>query len=114
MKAVFPAPLGPTSKKVGRLVDAAAFLYKKLCSSIGRTSATRNVMMMVLRFGERAAVSQLSSSYHAIARYQLRAHKKLQSPVEAERLARVVLLINKACRRGQGSASWLRGVLAMT
>lgn len=75
VKAVFPPPLGPTSKKVGRLVDAAAFLYRKLCSSIGNVSTMRKVMMMVVRFGERAAVSQLSSSYQAIATASCRASR---------------------------------------
>jgi hypothetical protein len=67
VNAVFPLPLGPTSRKVGRLVDAAACLYRRLCSNIGSPSATRMVMRMVVRFGENAAVSQLSSSYHAMA-----------------------------------------------
>jgi hypothetical protein len=49
------------------LVDAAADLYKKLCTSIGRMSATASVMRMVERFGENAAVSQLSSSCHAMS-----------------------------------------------
>lgn len=66
VNAVFPPPLGPTRRKVGRFVDAAAFRYKKLCSSIGRPIATMKVIRMVLRFGERAAVSQLSSSYHGM------------------------------------------------
>jgi hypothetical protein len=67
VNAVFPLPLGPTSRKVGRLVDAAACLYSNVCSSIGRPNATTMVMRMVVRFGENAAVSQLSSSYHAMA-----------------------------------------------
>ena len=67
VNAVFPLPLGPSSRKVGRLVDAAACLYSKACSSMGRPNETITVMMMVVRFGENAAVSQLSSSYHAMA-----------------------------------------------
>jgi hypothetical protein len=66
VNAVFPPPLGPTSKKVGRFVDAAVFWYRKVCSSIGRTRATTIVTRMVLRLGEKAAVSQLSSSCHAM------------------------------------------------
>jgi hypothetical protein len=66
VSAVFPLPLGPTRRKVGMLADAAAFLYRKLCSNIGSPIATMKVMRMVVRFGENALVSQLSSSYHAI------------------------------------------------
>jgi hypothetical protein len=58
--AVFPAPLGPTSRNVGRPVDDAAFRYKKVCTSTGSMSATRQVRMMVERLGAKAAVSQLS------------------------------------------------------
>jgi hypothetical protein len=67
VNAVFPLPLGPTSRNVGRLVDAAAFRYNKVCSSIGSPIATIRVMKMVVRLGENAAVSQLSSSCHAIS-----------------------------------------------
>jgi hypothetical protein len=61
-----PAPLGPTSKKVGTVDVAAAWRYKKLCRRMGRSSAMRSVMLMVVRLGEKAAVSQLSLSCHAI------------------------------------------------
>lgn len=60
MNAVFPPPLGPTSRIVGTFVDAAAFLYKKPWSSMGSPIATRMVIKMVVKFGEKAAVSQLS------------------------------------------------------
>lgn len=60
VNAVFPPPLGPTSKKVGTFVDAAAFLYRKVWNSIGSAIATRTVIKMVVGFGEKAAVSQLS------------------------------------------------------
>jgi hypothetical protein len=66
VNAVFPLPLGPTSRKVGRVAEVAAFLYKKPCSRIGNPIATMKVMRMVVRFGENALVSQLSSSYHAM------------------------------------------------
>ena len=66
VKAVFPLPLGPTSNKVGCCAAAAAFLYRMVCIIIGRPIATMKVMSMVRGFGEKAAVSQLSWSYHAI------------------------------------------------
>jgi hypothetical protein len=68
-KAVFPLPLGPMSRNVGSFVASPACLYKRLCSSIGSTSATTSVMRMVLRLGENAAVSQLSLSCHAMLQF---------------------------------------------
>jgi hypothetical protein len=101
VNAVFPLPLGPTSRKVGIFVVAAACLYRKLCSSIGSPSATRTVMMMVVRLGENAAVSQLSSSYHAMtARYSLSCTPK-------QRFVKVARVVGKqridvTCRSEQG------------
>jgi hypothetical protein len=80
VNAVFPPPLGPTRRKVGRLVAAAAFRYKKLCSRIGRPIATRKVIRIVLGFGESAAVSQLSSSYHAMAFQKKTAESAIHVP----------------------------------
>lgn len=77
VNAVFPPPLGPTRRKVGVFVVAAACLYKKVCSNIGRVIATTNVMRMVVRFGESAFVSKLSSSYHAMAD-DSRAHQRIE------------------------------------
>lgn len=67
VNAVFPPPLGPTSKNVGSPVDVAAFLYRKECSRMGKMMAIANVTRMVDGFGDSAWVSQLSSSYQAIS-----------------------------------------------
>lgn len=66
MKAVFPPPLGPTSKNVGSPVEAAAFLYRKECSRTGKRMAIASVIKIVDGFGDSAWVSQLSSSYQAM------------------------------------------------
>lgn len=66
VNAVFPPPLGPTSKNVDSPVEAAAFLYRKACSKIGKTMAIANVIRIVDGFGDSAWVSQLSSSYQAM------------------------------------------------
>ena len=66
VRAVLPAPLGPTSKNVGSPVALAAFLYRNVCSTIGIRSANATVTRMAMGDGARAHVSQLSSSYHAM------------------------------------------------
>jgi hypothetical protein len=66
VNAVFPPPLGPTSKNVGSPVEVTAFLYRKECSRIGKRMAIANVIRIVDSFGESAWVSQLSSSYQAM------------------------------------------------
>lgn len=104
VKAVFPPPLGPTSRNVGRLVVAAAFLYKKLCRRIGKTSAMRNVRMIVVGFGASAAVSQLSSSCHAIAPALLLSlvTKKEKGGQTKEEIPPVCESLRKRGRIGQG------------
>jgi len=66
-KAVLPAPLGPASRKTGGVDVAAALRYKKVCTKMGRSMAMRSVRMIAWGVGEKAAVSQLSSSCHAMA-----------------------------------------------
>jgi hypothetical protein len=66
VNAVFPPPLGPTSKNVGSPVEVAAFLYRKECSRIGKKRAMANVIRIVDGFGDSAWVNQLSSSYQAM------------------------------------------------
>jgi hypothetical protein len=61
---------------VGRLVAAAAFLYRKLCIKIGRTIAMVRVIRMVEMLGDRAAVSQLSLSCHAMAVHCPHSHRQ--------------------------------------
>jgi hypothetical protein len=66
VKAVLPAPLGPTSRNVGSPVALAAFLYRNVWSRIGTKSANATVTSMAMGDGDSAHVSQLSSSYQAI------------------------------------------------
>jgi len=110
VNAVFPPPLGPTSRKVGSVAVAAAFLYRKLCSSTGSPRATINVMMMVVRFGEKAAVSQLSSSYHAMAARQWLSCTQMK-PECAKDAADIVSKqrIDATCIFGQGTRRGLFG-----
>ena len=63
-----PPPLGPASRKVGSAVDeVAAWRYRNECSRTGSSSATARVTRMVDSLGDRAWVSQLSSSCQAMA-----------------------------------------------
>lgn len=68
VKAVLPAPLGPTSRNVGSAADeVAAWRYRNECSRMGSSRATARVSRMVDGLGDRAWVSQLSSSCQAMA-----------------------------------------------
>jgi len=100
-KAVFPPPLGPTSRKVGRVVPTAACRYRKECNSIGKTNATTRVTRMVVRLGEKAAVSQLSWSYHAMVG-------------SADRIANYLLRLTYCDVEFQGGDDALENFLAMT
>lgn len=79
VKAVLPAPLGPTSKNVGSPVALAALLYRIECSTIGIRSANATVTRMAMGDGARAHVSQLSSSYHAMVEGDARSNSQAAS-----------------------------------
>lgn len=66
VNAVFPPPLGPTSKNVGNSAVLDAFLYSNECSKTGKRIVIANVTKIVDNFGDSAWVSQLSSSYQAM------------------------------------------------
>lgn len=99
VRAVLPAPLGPTSKNVGSPVALAAFLYRNVCSTIGIRSANATVTRMAMGDGARAHVSQLSSSYHAMVEGDARSKANSQG----RRQASVVAV---QCSAGQWG--WMR------
>jgi hypothetical protein len=79
VKAVLPAPLGPTSRNVGSPVALAAFLYRNVWRRIGIRSANATVTRMAMGDGARAHVSQLSSSYHAMVEGDARSNSRAVS-----------------------------------
>jgi hypothetical protein len=78
---------------------------------IGSPNATINVMRMVVGFGEKAAVSQLSSSYHAIVAIEI---PQVMRRGCAERLVIICVRSSQDALRWRSLAQGNAWCLAMT